>query len=677
MSETEEEASDWRRTFESTQMQGASSNASSDGDRVASAGKWVAWAFEQLKADRDKFETEAWGQHNHCLNAQRINGMLRDEVATLKRYMKPAPPSPSILRIYYDDGTQILYYADDNGYVEWVGAPEQAKLTQKSTALFQQRGLPAIPATLRQPGQAALARGSITSMAALAATTLMGCQQHIENDTADQDMAGLAVALWFCLFAPITCKALTTGGKWTRWSAWTGVIFNTLNEANGTRSERSGVHGVPAGGQGRECTACLSPNQKHSTKSEVCLKALLPVGFCYNEQSPRTPGQDRKRRDMSPSGQEPSGPTTEWLHSTKSARATILHVEPPNRDSSYSVYAHVVIGKRRAHLRIERDPDHEADLWDFIAMGAEITIFQPELTHTEHARQTSTVMTICTSKGSTVLLRQPNTGSLSDELRGIDLVCGAGGFTSGMEEMDISVVAAVEAKHETAETYRRNWPGVQVHRADALNPVTWTRLSKTKPNAAICSTPCVTFSGAGNQKGLDSKEGSLLLEAPACAYAPDLTMMVMGNVEAILVLDGGGTLRKLTTVFNRMNYDVMHYSWDANRIAPVNKPRAFILAIGRDISKNVPFSHLTELIMPPEQTETSIGDWRALELQSYTNLYQLTWSDRELSSHAIGTREQDPSRIVEVNGKGPLSSQWYRNARNASIWAKKRIMIGF
>ena len=213
-------------------------------------------------------------------------------------------------------------------------------------------------------------------------------------------------------------------------------------------------------------------------------------------------------------------------------------------------------------------------------------------------------MTIRTGKGSTVLLRQPGIDSLSEEFRVIDLFCGAGGFTSGMKDIDVSVVAAVECKHETAETYRRNWPGVPVYTADAVDPLTWTRLSKSKPNAAVCSTPCVSFSGSGNQKGLESKEGSLLLEAPACAYALDLTTMVMENVEAILAHDEGRTLKKLTKVFNHMNYDVMHYSWDANRIAPVNKPPAFILAIRRDISEKVPFSHLTELIMPPAQTET-------------------------------------------------------------------------
>ena len=65
-------------------------------------------------------------------------------------------------------------------------------------------------------------------------------------------------------------------------------------------------------------------------------------------------------------------------------------------------------------------------------------------------------MTIRTSKGSTVLLHKPSIGSLHEELRVVDLSCGAGGFTAGMKEMDINVVAAVEAKHETAETYRRN-----------------------------------------------------------------------------------------------------------------------------------------------------------------------------------------------------------------------------
>ena len=74
---------------------------------------------------------------------------------------------------------------------------------------------------------------------------------------------------------------------------------------------------------------------------------------------------------------------------------------------------------------------------------------------------------------------------------------------------------AFEAKDETAEVHKQNWPEVQVHTGDAVSSIVWTRLSMHRPNVAICSTPCVTFCGAGDQTGLNSNEGGLLLEAPA------------------------------------------------------------------------------------------------------------------------------------------------------------------
>ena len=76
------------------------------------------------------------------------------------------------------------------------------------------------------------------------------------------------------------------------------------------------------------------------------------------------------------------------------------------------------------------------------------------------------------------------------------------------------------------------------------------------------------------------------MEAPACAYAMDLTLMVMENVEVVLRHNGGQTMQKLETVFNRMDYDVIHYSFDARScIVPVHKPRIFIFAVRKDISE--------------------------------------------------------------------------------------------
>ena len=250
-------------------------------------------------------------------------------MATLKQYMQPAPLSPSILQVYYDEGTQSLYYADNDGCVEWVGESEQAMLAQKYAALFQQRGIPATPATTGQPSQPVLVRRNIAGMAAMAAATLTGCQQSAD-DSPGQGIAGFAIAIWICILATTACRALTKGGKWTRWCAWTGVLLHALCETSGARTEKSRMHSVPAAGHGRERVTCPAPVQGRATKEEVCLKTILPVGFCHHEQAPRARDQDCKRGGMSPSGRKPN---EGWLDNMKSARATILHVEPPNKDS--------------------------------------------------------------------------------------------------------------------------------------------------------------------------------------------------------------------------------------------------------------------------------------------------------------------------------------------------------
>jgi hypothetical protein len=66
-----------------------------------------------------------------------------------------------------------------------------------------------------------------------------------------------------------------------------------------------------------------------------------------------------------------------------------------------------------------------------------------------------------------------------------------------------------------------------------------------------------------------------------------------------------------------------------------------------------------------------------LETQSQANLQTLAWTGAELEAYNIAGNGNNPNRVVDVMGKAPLSTQWYRNAHNAGAWAKKKVMIGF
>ena len=250
--------------------------------------------------------------------------------------------------------------------------------------------------------------------------------------------------------------------------------------------------------------------QEGNEAPSACLKTLMPVEARLGDGGQRARRQERKRTSEAALQAGRQETPTPWLDEMRSARATVIHVEPParlrNEDGFCGICAKVTIGDRMAHLRIRADPSHETGLWDFITAGAKVTIFQPEITHVEHARQIDTVLTVDTQSGSTVLQHNADQGAFRREFNKIDVFCGAGGFTAGMREMDAKVVAAVKSRTSTAEVYKQNWPEVQVHIDDAMGPVVWTRMSRARPNVAICSTPCVSFSGAGDQAGLASKE---------------------------------------------------------------------------------------------------------------------------------------------------------------------------
>ena len=69
--------------------------------------------------------------------------------------------------------------------------------------------------------------------------------------------------------------------------------------------------------------------------------------------------------------------------------------------------------------------------------------------------------------------------------------------------------------------------------------------------------------------------------------------------------------------------------------------------------------------------------WHVLEPRTAANMRELTWTREELQAYSIGDNKQDANRTVDIKGKAPLSSKWYRNAHKASSKARRKMMIGF
>ena len=84
-------------------------------------------------------------------------------------------------------------------------------------------------------------------------------------------------------------------------------------------------------------------------------------------------------------------------------------------------------------------------------------------------------------------------------LRSIDLFCGAGGLSKGLELAGWSCCAAVEIDFDSAETFRRNFPGAEVVLRDSRE-VDYTGWAG-QVELVVGGPPCQPFSVAGLLRG--------------------------------------------------------------------------------------------------------------------------------------------------------------------------------
>ena len=104
----------------------------------------MAWAFDRLTTDRDRFQQEAWGQYAACRDAHKTNASLRKELEAARRYTHPAPLTRSLLKVYVlDEGSKRVFYSDNDRNTKWMSEPEQANIAGSYNELFSANCIPA------------------------------------------------------------------------------------------------------------------------------------------------------------------------------------------------------------------------------------------------------------------------------------------------------------------------------------------------------------------------------------------------------------------------------------------------------------------------------------------------------------------------------------------------------
>ena len=216
--------------------------------------------------------------------------------------------------------------------------------------------------------------------------------------------------------------------------------------------------------------------------------------------------------------------------------------------------------------------------------------------------------------------------------KAIDLFCGVGGFSLGMEMAGFEVTTAIDIDEVHCSTYRQNFPQTDVYCSD-IDSFDFSVLAKEEIDLVFGGPPCQSFSVMGKHDPTD-KRGDLLSSFFAAIKILQPKYFVMENVPGLLnekhehILTDAIALvakdYKLTypiSILNAKDYGVSQ-----------NRKRIFVLGSRKGLKQiNYP-----EKLETPPLTVREVFDSLPI-IALYPELFERDWIDYACDTHLFNT----------------------------------------
>ena len=196
----------------------------------------------------------------------------------------------------------------------------------------------------------------------------------------------------------------------------------------------------------------------------------------------------------------------------------------------------------------------------------------------------------------------------------LDLFCGAGGFSAGLDSLDIfETVIGLDFNKDALSTFDYNFPNATGIYGDITNKDIRSKvvtLAKQKGvNMIIGGPPCQGFSSKGKNLGMDDPRNFLFREYLSFVAELKPDIFIIENVKNLLTAVDGFFIKQIESEIKRIGYELDYGVLNASNFGvPQSRQRAII--VGSKIGK----------IKLPKQTESklttvkdAIGDLAYLE----------------------------------------------------------------
>ena len=199
--------------------------------------------------------------------------------------------------------------------------------------------------------------------------------------------------------------------------------------------------------------------------------------------------------------------------------------------------------------------------------------------------------------GSEVVARsvEPPTG----RLRVLDLFCGSGGFSFGLETSEaFTTTAGIDLLSDRARTYSANHPSAVTIASDIRTfPVDDLRSAALSPDVVVGGPPCQGFSSIRpfRDRGRGDPRNNLFEEFVLVVEAIQPEWFVLENVVGLLTHQKGATLKALLAAFAQIGYTV---EWCILNAAHYGLPqtRERVVVVGSRRGKRFRFPEPTHAI---------------------------------------------------------------------------------
>lgn len=209
--------------------------------------------------------------------------------------------------------------------------------------------------------------------------------------------------------------------------------------------------------------------------------------------------------------------------------------------------------------------------------------------------------------------------SLDMNLTAIDLFCGAGGLSAGLEMAGFRVLAGVDLFEAAGETFEATHPhatfiGKPIEEVTIEELMDVTGLRRGELTILAGGPPCQAYSVYNHQRGMHDSRATLFREYLRIVDGLQPEWIVMENVMGIYSIAGGAAVRAIKDELNALGYNVQEKVLKAEEYG-VPQERRRVVFIGNRVGEPVRHPEPThgDGLLPYTSIHEAIGDLVSLK----------------------------------------------------------------